>query len=245
MSAHSVRRQIIARVLLVLLAAPALTFVLDQALPSIASGSWLFMSRLLALAVGSLLLCHPASSPGDEENEGSIRAQSHFIRYDFLLILGVAPFPLLSNQFEAAGITLLAATIEEVIFRKQVPAVVTPLLTRLGFDSYARLSAILISQVVFAVTHFVVTGHQDPLGAGDPLLRLVAAGCFLAIIYELSGLITTVFIHFALNEWIRTGHFGSFSAPTTSLLALYVGIAVVGVVWAQRYRSRRRFAEVL
>lgn len=114
---------------------------------------------------------------------------------------------------------LLAALVEELVFRRSVPEL---LARNLGRAWWHRGLAVLLAQASFAGAHFV-GGPADRWGSGLPFLRLLTAGILLATIYASAGLLPAATVHAFVNDCMRTGRFGPFDAPgmeVTTLIAL-------------------------
>ena len=128
-------------------------------------------------------------------------------------------------------VVLLAALVEELVFRRSVPEM---LARNLGVGWWHRGIAVLLAQASFAGTHFI--GRPVDQWDGLPLLRLLAAGLMLAIIYAEAGLVPAAAVHAFINDSMRTGRFGPFDAPGMAATAAVVLAAFVmlGVQAAQR-----------
>lgn len=134
-------------------------------------------------------------------------------------------------------VILLAALVEELVFRRSVPEL---LARNLGRAWWHRGFAVLLAQVSFAAAHFV-GGPADRLGDGLPFLRLMTAGMLLATVYASAGLLWASAVHAFLNECMRTGRFGPFDAPgieVTTLIAL--GAVVMLAIQAKHGAPGRR-----
>jgi membrane protease YdiL (CAAX protease family) len=134
-------------------------------------------------------------------------------------------------------VVLLAALIEELVFRRSVPEL---LARNLGRAWWHRGRAVLLAQASFAGAHF--TGRPvDEWGDGLPFLRLVTAGMLLATIYASAGLLSAAAVHAFINDCMRTGRFGPFVAPgieVTALIAL--GTMVMLAIQAKHGARGRR-----
>lgn len=95
----------------------------------------------------------------------------------------------------------------------------------------------ILSQLAFATSHFVVRSHVATFGDGLLFLRLFAAGTFLAIIYDVTGLPVVIALHFAANELLRTGQLGRFLMPSGATVLWGASLAIVGVIAAERIRA--------
>ena len=129
-------------------------------------------------------------------------------------------------------VVLLAALVEELVFRRSVPEL---LARNLGRAWWHRGIAVLLAQASFAGAHFV-GAPADQWGSGLPFLRLLAAGMLLATIYASAGLLAAAAVHAFINDSMRTGRFGPFTAPgieVTTLVALGA-MVMVAIQAAQR-----------
>ena len=221
------------------MAAPGLAFGLDHVNFRGSYGTHTLVLRLVLLTAGALLtfrlagLHDPASPRSDEE---------HRRRISMLLVLGLAGLAAAGQADVPLVLVLLAATVEEALFRRHLPTSVTPLLQQLGLGRLAPSVAILTSQLAFAAAHFTVSNHPAPLSSGVPFIRLVAAGCFLAMIYEISGFAAAVAVHAALNLSITTRHLGIFIAPSTPTQTWCLVAGLMGVVAVGEYQRRESLA---
>lgn len=218
--------------LLTCLAAPGLVMVID----AVVSGRWPgpggLVLRLVAFGTAMVIFVRAASAGGVSP---PLRRQSTVTFASALVAAGGAVL-LLPIGPQRTAIVLLSAGVEELVFRRELPAALASQFERIGRRGFARAGAVLLSQVAFAVCHFVVRGQPPPFGDGLPFLRLVAAGGFLAVIVRASGLPAAVAVHFALNELRRTGRWGGFVAPPGGTAVLCAGLAVLGVVALERLR---------
>lgn len=79
----------------------------------------------------------------------------------------------------------LSACVEEVVFRRELPAALTPQREHGRVPAGLRSGAVLLAQVTFAACHFAVRGHPAPFGSGLPFVSLFASGGFLAVLFRL------------------------------------------------------------
>jgi membrane protease YdiL (CAAX protease family) len=120
-----------------------------------------------------------------------------------VLLSGSVVLAALPRPLDLIAVTLLGASVEELVFRREMPVALARLLAPAGDQRLTTPSAILLSQVVFAACHLVVPGHLGAAARGLPFVGLVASGLGLSLLYRLSGtLVLPIAAHFCYNELV-------------------------------------------
>ena len=219
----------VVQVTLIILALPGLAALLDRVSLPYCSQQTLFVIRLFTFGSFGFLLLR-------ERSTAVVARWSDVVALAMLAaVVRFAP-----SHLQPAGFVLFAATIEELVFRKYL---VIALRVRLSGVA-GTIASMLLAQVVFAVCHFVVRGHPAAFGDAQLFARLFAAGCFLAVIYQLCGLLPAILLHFVVNGGFQGGSFAGFILPTYfAVVCLSLG-GVLGVVLVAFLRPNRRTPHV-
>lgn len=211
------RNEVIARVTLALVGAPALAFVIAL-VPGITGATPFHVAlRLAAFGTCMLVLLPRSGSPtvfgvhGTAFGAGTLFTAS--------ALIAVSP----PGAREVAAVLFVAA-VEEWVFRRGLPDAATVALQRSRYP--ARPLAIALSQVAFAISHLAVDGS---LSQSLTFARLFAAGVCLAVVYEFCGLVAAICLHFAVNELMRNGLLGSFGSANASTIWSAAALSLIGV----------------
>jgi hypothetical protein len=94
---------------------------------------------------------------------------------------------------------LVAAAVEEVVYRVQLPHAITIVLERSFEPALATWLACSASQLSFALSHVAIGGGLDTSVALLAGLRLLGAGLFLASLQLVAGLPVTIGAHALAN----------------------------------------------
>lgn len=183
---------------------------------------WLFRGLLLVVLLPGLAAILTLSAPSTSS------AASVQLRYSFLVTVGVIAMGLLrrrrpyqplcdarswiacgvlvaatpivfvlSGPAQATAVTLVGAAVEEVLYRLELPFA---LATIMGAHRMQAFAAILIAQVVFALSHFGFPVNAEPTDVIE-FVRLLGCGLFLALVLRASASLTLcIALHFVLNE---------------------------------------------
>jgi hypothetical protein len=118
---------------------------------------------------------------------------------------------------------LIAAAVEEVVYRVQLPHAITIVLERSFAPAVATWLACSASQLSFALSHVAIGGGLDTGAALLASLRLLGAGLFLASLQLVAGLPVTIGAH-ALANLAMTASLPSSAAtaPPARILVLCV-----------------------
>lgn len=126
---------------------------------------------------------------------------------------------------------LLAAWIEEVVFRALLPHLVSARLRNVLHPTLACVVAVVLSQAVFSACHFIPDASRFGTNLAEDALRLFVGGIFYWVIVDTAGLGIAAALHASLNLSIvtRTLDWEVLSAPELS------GLIVVSFValWAR------------
>lgn len=225
------RRRFAPRALLILLGVPVVAFIVDVTVPVIGVPATTVAVRILLFTAATLgfLRCI------------ALRAgrKRHDLRDAAILFAGVCfgaptciPIPSLPAPTLIILIAGMTAIVEEYIFRRRLPEVLKELLNHSVPSRSAWAVSVLAAQVAFATCHFVTAGHLQPLGNGLPILRIFAAGCFLAVIVSYAGMATAVLVHATTNVLVQTSIAGRLEAPTDGVVVACSGLAIACVIAA-------------
>jgi len=125
------------------------------------------------------------------------------------------------------GALVMAAGIEEVVFRALLPNVTSRLLAATGRRSLLIDSTgLIIAQVSFAASHLSVSGGVTNPHAAAEFLRLFGCGCCSAVIYLVAGLFPAIMIHALANLVTLNAVQWQVLSPR---LPSVVGFTVVGI----------------
>jgi hypothetical protein len=122
---------------------------------------------------------------------------------------------------------LVAAAVEEVVYRLQLPHAITILLERSFAPAVATWLACSASQLSFALSHVAIGGGLDTSAALLASLRLLGAGFFLAGLQLVAGLPVTISAH-ALANLAMTASLSPSAA--TALSARILVLCVLGAL---------------
>lgn len=115
-----------------------------------------------------------------------------------LVLVVVTPLVLvLRGPGQVTAVTFVGATVEEVLFRLELPLA---LATILGGRRIGAVAALLLAQATFALSHFGVAFRMNATNVVE-FVRLFGCGVCLALILRASGSLTLcVVLHFVINE---------------------------------------------
>lgn len=218
-----------ARALLLCLATLGLTYLTDRIPVRLWHDDAQLVARFVTFGSAAIILvCSGASGRSRVKGLGST-----VLLVCSVTAAGVAAL-WVPTTLRPTALVLLGAWIEELVFRRELPAALARPSEVSPTSADVRAGAVLLAQVTFAACHLVVRRHPAPFGNGLPVVGLFASGGFLAILARAGGLPLAVTAHFALNELKRTGALGSFAAPSRGALLLGAAVAVLAVVMLDR-----------
>ncbi len=218
------------RALLLLLGVPAVAFIVDVVVPVADGRTMTAVARVLIFtaAILCLLRCimlRTGRKPNDLHDAS--------VWFAGLCLGSLACIRIPSQPPVSTLIILIAvmtAIVEEYIFRRRLPEVLEELLNDSVPSRTLWAIAVVAAQIAFATCHFVTVGHLQPFGDGLPILRMFAAGCFLAVIVLFAGLPTAVLVHATTNVLIQTSIAGRFEIPTNGVILVYSALGIACVI---------------
>lgn len=204
-----------ARLGLLCLGIPGLAAVLSHAPPGGASAGSV-AGRMVAFGLVATLFCWLVARDTSQPKDPAWRTRLPWLVAAVSCLAGLSA---MQRPFEQIAITLLGATIEELVFRRELPNAFAGLFAPYPGKWFANLRAMLLGQLLFATCHFVVAGSPRPFGEGLPFVRLAASGTSLALLYRASGtLLLPISIHFLFNETLGNGTLGFHRPPGTHMV---------------------------
>jgi hypothetical protein len=121
------------------------------------------------------------------------------------------------------GPVAVAAAVEEVVYRVQLPHAITSVLQRSFAPALAGWLGFTASQLSFALSHVAISDGFETGAALSVVLRLLGAGMFLASVQLVAGLPVTIAMHTLANLNLATGRpLPGPLAPRAAILALCV-----------------------
>ena len=201
---------------------------------------WAEPARALAfLAVCSLLL----GRSGQRRRPARSWRTAHGGAAAFALFAVWLPtFPAGARTMAVVCPVLVAAAVEEVVYRVQLPHAITVVLERSFAPVVATWLACSASQLSFALSHVAIGGGLDTGVALLVSLRLLGAGLFLASLQLVAGLPVAIGAH-ALANLAMTSALPSSAAtapPARILLLCVLGALHMTVTQRRRGAARRR-----
>lgn len=224
------------RVLRICFGVLGIVAILDAVRPSAWRGTTTLTLRLTALGILAVCLVRMTTAAPSSRNEVGPSLPPARVMILAFLVAGIVVL-LVPSELRPTALVLLTAFVEEVVFRRELPAAMIRYVRGGAQSAWTILGAMVLAQVVFAACHFVVQGHQPPLGESLPFVRLFAAGMFLTVIVGTSGLPVAVALHFGVNELNRTGRLGGYAAPSDGVALLSASIAVLAVLALARLQD--------
>jgi len=205
-------------------------FVLDRA--SVWGWGWhsqtSFVLRLVTFGVISTALLRKMSQ---SKRRGQPAGQSTEVTWLVVGLPAAGAIALgLSSATRALSIGLLVAWIEELVFRREMPAALAAQIGGAKPAAACGAAGVILAQISFAACHFVGRDHPPPFGYGLPFARDYAGGGALALVYAAFGLPAAVAVHFAFNELDSIGQlrrFGALPGWVAVLNACLVSLAIL------------------
>lgn len=224
-------------IVLVLIGIPAVVCLLGILPPRAVPSTARLVAQILAFACTAVLLLAAATWLG-----GTLETATRSRATDIWPAVAIATGGTLIVFCGATGayVLLLGASVEELIFRAAAPCSLHLLLEGTLRSRWAGVVAVLSAQLVFATCHFVLRGHIGAFGPDLPIVRLFAAGTFLAIVYEGCGLPVAALLHFLSNELIHIGANRLSDAPSSGVVLVGAAIGCAQVVLLYYLDCRQR-----
>ena len=197
------------------------------------------VARYAAFAVAVVLLARILVVPGAHERRKRRLPRSFALTGSLvgsgLVVMVLPKLPFLS------GLAVFAAAVEELVFRRELPRALATLFARPGVRNSGAVSGILVSQVLFAVCHFLDPESPRLLSSGMPFVRLAIAGTCLAVLYRVSGglLVPTAF-HWLTNEIRQAAVLGSYLAMSARSVVSCALLAASALIAFERTTGRLR-----
>jgi hypothetical protein len=191
--------------------------------------------------VGLYLLFARRSAPNARPAQGASWPSVHsaLVLLPLLIVIGMPRF---TSPALVAGV-VLAAAVEEFVFRVHLPVVLARSHTMHGRDAAPLWLATFVAQVSFAATHLAIGAGVLAPGGFWRFLSLLTAGLLFAALRHHAGVAVTIGLHSLINLHVVAGATVRAErrwSETALLLAL--GIVHLAISFSPRGKESRQLA---